>query len=188
MTEYVVTNPVTGERIEPLVTADETDGEYTRARITVAPGGEGPPEHVHPSYDETFEVEKGTLVVHADGERRVLGEGESTTVERGTPHFFRNPHEDREVVVVGEARPAGRTAEIIMTLCGLAHEGKLDEDGGPSLLQAAVMGDEFSDDTRFTSPPPAVQDVFHAVVAPVGRAFGYTATYDRFLEDDYWRD
>jgi mannose-6-phosphate isomerase-like protein (cupin superfamily) len=183
-----VTNPVTGERIEPLVTAEDTDGEYSRARITVASGGEGPPEHVHPSYDETFEVEEGTLVVHADGDRRVLNEGDSTTVGRGTPHMFRNPHEDRETVVVGEARPAGRTAEIIMTLCGLAHEGELGEDGDPSLLQAAVMGEEFSDDTRFTSPPRPVQDAFHTLIAPVGRALGYRATYDRFLDEEYWRD
>jgi hypothetical protein len=50
------------------------------------------------------------------------------------------------------------------------------------------MGDEFSDDTRFSSPPRPVQDAFHAVVAPVGRALGYRATYERFLDDEYWRD
>lgn len=68
-----------------------------------------PPPHLHPGQDEHFEVLEGRLHVLVDGDRRVLGAGETIDVPRGTPHQMWSP--DGEVRARWETAPAGRTGE-----------------------------------------------------------------------------
>jgi hypothetical protein len=41
----------------------------------------------------------------------------------------------------------------------------------------ALIGREFSDTVQFRSPPPAMQKVLFAAIAPLAHALGYRATY-----------
>jgi hypothetical protein len=45
----------------------------------------------------------------------------------------------------------------------------------PGPLQVAVIASEFRDEFRTTSPPPALQIVVLAVLAPIGRLLGRRA-------------
>lgn len=45
--------------------------------------------------------------------------------------------------------------------------GHVDGKGMPNLLQMSLIGREFSDPVQFNSPPPAVQKVVFATLAPL---------------------
>lgn len=184
-TSPLISNPVTGEWAVALDEPEGVAGEYERGLGIFDARNAGPQEHVHPNHSERFEVVEGSFVFVVDGERHELHAGDEITVDPGTPHTFRNETDD-VAVSLGELRPPGDVNEVIATLAGLAHEGKLSAAGRPPVLQAAVMGAELADNTVFTSPPPAIQRWFSAVVAPIARRAGYQATYPKYLEDSFW--
>jgi mannose-6-phosphate isomerase-like protein (cupin superfamily) len=181
----VFTNPVSGERIEVLDV--DTDGQQTRlqGRLTVEPGGIGPPRHVHPRQEETFAVEEGRLTVHRDDDTLELGPGEALTVPAGRAHGFGN-RTDEPVVFTGVIRPGRQLIHALSTLSGLAQEGKLRDDGTPRFLQAMVFAQAMRDSLYLADPPRPVQEALWTIFAPIGRALGYQATYDRYLRPDFW--
>ncbi len=56
-----IENPLSGERVTFLVTAQETDGEYVRIRNETSAGAQGVVMHYHLAYTEAFEVLQGSL-------------------------------------------------------------------------------------------------------------------------------
>ena len=68
------------------------------------------------------------------------------------------------------------------TLFGLGRDGKTDEEGSPRLLQGAVRLEEYEDAYRLARPPLPVQKAMLAVLAPIGKLFGYRARYARYGE------
>jgi len=183
----LLSNPQLGEYGIALVTAEETEGASLRALAITPPGAQGPPEHVHPNYAERFEIIEGSFVVEVDGTPQLLESGDHATVEAGRRHTFRNESDDYASVVV-EARPAGRLTDVVQSMFGLAHEGKLTADGNPPFWQVMVMADELRDDTVFTSPPPVVQRLLSAVCAPIGRRLGYRAAYPAYNDPAFWTE
>lgn len=180
-------NPVAGEWTTGLVSPAETDGASVTGLGVFAPGNEGPPEHYHVGYDESFTVLRGEFVVDIDGETHHLSPGDEITVPPETPHGFAVGGNDLAATLT-TTRPAARTLDVVRTLYGLAHEGALDADGQPGLLQAMALAAATSDDTVFTSPPPAVAKPLAGLVAPLANQLGYAATYDRFERPQFWRD
>src|SRR2546421_619713 len=61
-------------------TTADTAGELFEATNWVGPGMGGPPVHVHPTAEESYEVIEGALDVFVDGEWRTLRAGETATV------------------------------------------------------------------------------------------------------------
>lgn len=181
----VISNPVTEEYFRVLVRPKEVDGEYGRILEFFPPGNAGPPEHYHPTYEERFEVLEGEYVFIVDGEKRTLTAGDELTVLPNTPHTYRD--ESSELATnIGEARPPAQIEEVITKMFGLAHEGKVGDDGEPTFLHLMTMVPELSDDTVFTSPPPLVQKVLATILAPVARMAGHQATYPKYLDDSFW--
>ncbi len=74
-----------------------------------ASGGSMPPEHLHPSQAERFEVLEGAVRAIVAGDERVYGAGESFEVPAGTPHQMAG---DGPARMRWEVRPALRTAEF----------------------------------------------------------------------------
>lgn len=181
----IISNPVTEEYFCVLVRPEEVDGEYGQVLEFFPPGNAGPPEHYHPTYEERFEVLEGEYVFVVDGERRTLTAGEEITVPPGTPHTYRN-ESDELATNLGEARPPAQIEEVVTTMFGLAHEGKVGEDGEPTFLHLMTMVPELSDDTVFTSPPLLVQKALATVFAPLARLAGHQATRPKYLEDSFW--
>jgi quercetin dioxygenase-like cupin family protein len=74
-----------------------------------------PPEHLHPSQAERFEVLEGSMLTKIGGEERVYEAGEVFEVPAGTPHQMaaQGPTRTR-----WEVRPALRTAEFFERLYG----------------------------------------------------------------------
>ena len=85
-----IENPLTGERVTFLATAEETGGEYVRIRNETSAGAPGVVMHYHLAYTEAFEVLKGSLDVCVGGKQNhlVLAEGDSVFVPLSTAHRF----------------------------------------------------------------------------------------------------
>ena len=95
-----------------------------------------PPEHLHPSQRERFEVLEGAMRTIVDGEQRTYEAGESFEVPVGTPHQMaaEGPTRTR-----WEVRPALRTAEFFERLYGTGPESA--QEMGESFF--AQFEDEF---------------------------------------------
>jgi quercetin dioxygenase-like cupin family protein len=159
--------------------ARDTDGKYVRLEVVAEPGAIGPPEHVHAHQEEYFHVLEGTLTGSVDRDPFRLEPGDELTVWPGTPHEWGNGGED-ELRMRIEVRPARRFEEVLEVFYGLARDGKTDDQGVPNPLQLAVIGREYWEDNHVTSPPPVLQKLLFAVLAPVGRALGYRPHYPAY--------
>ena len=178
---FAVTNPVTG------VSVSEADAEGWDVEIRLGPGARGPAEHVHRTIEERFEVGEGEVTFRVDGRERVLGPGTEVRVSPGTAHAFGNDT-GTEAVLLGRTVPeSDELGRVVATLFGLAREGKTDDRGRPGFLQGAVIAEKALDETYFADVPYGVQRAVGRVFGPVGRALGYRATYDRYLEESFWR-
>jgi len=179
-----VSNPVTGVSLHEIPGEDE-DGT---AEIRLAPGAQGPAEHVHRTTEERFTVTKGTITFRIDGRERGLDAGTEVRISPGTPHTFRSEGTDRSAMHVRTVPPNDHLGEVVITLFGLAHEGAVDEQGRPGLLRAMAMAEATLDETYFTGVPYGVQRALGKTVGPLARALGYEAVEERFLDEGFWRE
>ncbi|MCC5908101.1 MAG: cupin domain-containing protein [Balneolaceae bacterium] len=184
--EPLFSNPITGECAGILVFPDDTNGEYMKA-ILISPGGaSGPPQHFHPNYIEEFTIVEGEFIFDYNGKELVLKAGDQLSVQKNEVHTFRptDKYDINTFVVV--VRPPGMLIELVKTLYGLAHEGKLNKKGEPGFLQAMALAKKLSDDTVFTMPPPIIQKIMASVFAPIASWLGYHAIYPEYIEDGFW--
>jgi len=175
----VIENPVTKERgIVRRVPGDA--GSVLIADLYAAPGAAVAGEHVHPHSTECFTVVRGELRMRLAGEERAVEPGTRVVIPPGTPHDWWNAGTETAYVIL-EVDPGQRFEAMIRNLFGLARDGRTDDTGRPSLLQAALLAREFDDVIRFTSPPRAVQRPLFAALAPIARARGLKGSYDKYL-------
>ena len=130
-----------GFRLRLLRTAAESGGQVLEMEATYGGTSWLPPEHLHPSQDERFEVLEGAVRAIVGGTDRRYGPGETFEVPAGTPHQMAAEGPAR---VRWEVRPALRTAEFFERLYG---------DGEDSARAATSVADflaEFSDEIRMT--------------------------------------
>lgn len=170
-----IDNPIAGESLTFVATRE--DGSTTLVcDITTIAGAPGPPEHVHPSSSELFEVQEGAISVTVDGVQRTLQSGQSFTVQAGEPHKFASDSElDGRTRVTFDV--PGRIEDQLVTFSELARAGRLSADGRPSLQQVAVTFSQLTRDTRATVAPWAAQRALFALLAPIGRRRGLKPFY-----------
>lgn len=172
-----IEHPVTGERIEFLETARDTDGEALRMRLLVEPRGFAAAEHVHPRQDERFEILSGRFRYRVGGVEREAGAGEVVEIPRGAPHVWRNAG-DEDLHMIIEFRPALRSEEFFESYFALGQEGKTDPKTGlPNPLRTAVVMREFEEEIYLAKPPLPVQRIVFGVLALLGRLLGYRARH-----------
>lgn len=166
----VIENPVTGQ----TVAFAEHTPELLVTDWTVLPGLPPDPEHLHPLQEEHLHLLEGRI-------RRDLGGGRSDHLEAGsdwvikpgTPHTWANAT-DAPIKLRIEFRPALRTRAFMTRVYGLAAAGKTNRKGVPNPLQVSLLATEYAPEFVITSPPPAVQRVAFAILAPIARRLGYT--------------
>jgi hypothetical protein len=177
----VIRNPVTG------VSVAGTDREGWDVEIRLEPGASGPAEHVHRTIEERFEVCEGTVTFRVDGRERALGPGTELRISPGTAHAFGNDAAEEAVLLARTVPESDELGRIVATLFGLASEGRTDERGRPGFLQGAVIAEAALEETYFADVPYEVQQAVGRLFDPLGRALGYRATYDRYLEESFRR-
>jgi len=178
----VLEDPTTGSRLVFLRTAAETGGEVLEYELTFVPGGFSARDHLHPSQSERHEVLEGSLGLVVDGREQRLAAGDAETVPPATRHrIFATQAEPLRARFL--LRPALDSEVLLETLFGLARDGKVGRGGNPSLLQLAVIFDEFANLGRPPSPPPAVQRAGLRPLAWLGRRKGLRARYPEYSKE-----
>lgn len=167
-----IVNARTGQRMRFVRTARDTNGELLELDCFSPPNGVREPEHIHPQQESSFAVHGGTLVVSINGEEQTAVSGERIVIPPGVPHRFWAVG-DQEAHYFQEFRPALKTEAFFELFFRLSRENKLNEQGLPNLLMLAVMGQHFWNEIQVTSPPPWLQRILYAALAPVGRVAGY---------------
>ena len=149
----------------------DTAGEFIEIEGTMRAHSAGPPIHVHPQQEETYQIMSGTADVFLDGRWHRVRAGESLTVPRGAPHTIKNEH-DEDVTAMNWHRPAARFEEFSRTFHRLATSGRiksLPPKDPSSLIYSAMLFTEY-EDTQIVVKPPAF---FLRLLAFVGRRLGY---------------
>jgi quercetin dioxygenase-like cupin family protein len=171
-----IDNPITGERITFLETAQETGGEYVRIEVTVRPKGFVAAPHVHPKQTERFEVLEGEVTFQAGKETFMAIAGDRVTIPAQTAHRFWNATE-QEARFICRVSPALQFTELLETMFALANDGKTNKKGLPNPFRMAVIAKAYKDVVRLPFPPVWMQDVGLLGGAPMGRLLGYRETY-----------
>jgi mannose-6-phosphate isomerase-like protein (cupin superfamily) len=174
----VLANPCTHQTLVLLQTAADTGGELLEMEsIWEETTAERPATHCHPRQEERFEILEGRVRVAIEGVERDLTAGDSLIIKPNTPHEMWAPA--GRARARWETRPAQASERLYATLWNLAADGQTSAAGVPSLLLAAPILLHHREEFRLASPPWGVQEALFAVLAPVARARGYGARYDR---------
>ena len=139
----IIRNPVSGEQIEFLRTAADTDGELLELNLSVAPDGKVPGIHVHPHQEERFEVLEGKMRFRMGLKTIEAGPGDVVTVPAGKAHKFANAGDEVAVARV-QVTPALEMERLLETAVELAEEGRVMRSGMPKPLDLALFVGEFS--------------------------------------------
>jgi quercetin dioxygenase-like cupin family protein len=164
-------HPAMGERWEITQTTEDTSGEVFESTVSFDPRTLGPPPHLHPSSEESFEVIEGSFDVFKDGQWTTLGPGATATVPASVAHTFRNGADETAKVII-RIRPAGRSEAFFRHMHKLIGEGKvkrLPPKEPRSAIYAVMLFDEYRDFTRPTGP---MNRVFKAL-ALVGKTLRF---------------
>jgi quercetin dioxygenase-like cupin family protein len=156
------------------VTVRKREADVLEVEGSYGPHGKPPPAHHHPAQDEHFEVLAGKLTTKVDGEERVLEQGDTIDISRGTAHQMWNAG-DEPARVRWETRPAGRTEEWFRSIDALYEDGKVEEDGRASPLAFGVLLKEYDDVFRLSVGPGPLTRPLVSVLAILGRMRGYRA-------------
>ena len=152
-----------------MSTAD-TGGEFLEAINVLAPGFMGPPLHVHPQAEESYQVVAGTLDVCVGGEWRQLKPGESATVPAGTAHTLRNISA-AEVRLLNVHKPALAFERFFRRFHAVVCSGqlKLPPKDLRSLVLVSMLFLDHQREIMSVKPPHYVM----RVLAFLGRLIGY---------------
>ncbi len=176
----LIENPLTGERITFLKTTLETNGELLRFEYLIPPGF-SIPEHVHPRQEERHEIVSGTLRGRVAGHERVYVEGQTVIGPAGVPHAWRNPSDDKGLIIASELRPALRFEPLIETVFAIAGDLRTSKIAVPRhLLRISMLLDASRDDfypTQIPMPAWKAALALNAAFARVGRLLGYDDGY-----------
>jgi|SRR5581483_4067675 len=129
------------ERLVVETSAADSGGELLALKATYGPGGSPPPEHYHPSQEETFTGVTGTVTARIDGVERAISPGEIVTIPAGTRHAFWNPATE-PATLAWEVRPALRTEQMFEEL----------SNAGSTAKQALVVA-RYKEEFRLSSAP-----------------------------------
>jgi quercetin dioxygenase-like cupin family protein len=171
-------SPVSGERIEFVRTAADTDGELLELELTLAADGRVPGAHVHPEQEERFHVLEGTMKFRLGLRTIVAHAGDSVVVPAGRVHKFVNGGDGPARVRV-EVAPALDMEELLTTTAELAREGKVLSSGMPKPLHLALFVSRFRREVRAPFPPAPVVRAVMAPLAAMARRRGHDARYAR---------
>ena len=171
-TGQIIHNPVSGERIEFLRTAADTDGELLEFELDLAADGSVPGAHVHPEQEERFHVLAGTMKFRLGMRTIVAQAGETVVVPAGRVHRFANGGDGPARARV-EVVPALDMEDLLTTAAQLAGEGKVWRSGMPKPLHLALFVRRFRREVRAPFPPAWMVQALLAPVAALARRRGH---------------
>lgn len=161
------------EMVKQTVVKQENGIVYCAS--VIEPFAPGPPAHIHPDFDEVFEIANGELSMWVNGTVQKIRPGESLTIPKGTPH-----------------KPFNETADTIFTKGTVAFPeqfafylkqvyGVMDRDPGfgksaGTMFQMALFN-HAGFGSYLTGPPVMMQRLLSFLLTPAARLMGYKSYY-----------
>lgn len=172
-TNDFIENPVIGDKMQFLTTAEDSRGEALKFKVWFKTGAQGPPEHMHPVQTEVFEVISGTAEFTLNGKLKNLTAGQTIAVPPNAPHKFRNAG-DSELVMAVELKPALKSEFFLETFYSLAKKGQTDKNSVPkNFLHWMTILNEYYGEQFIVGPPVGLQKMMAKVVGGFGKLMGY---------------
>ncbi len=179
-----IENPLGGERVTFLATAEQTGGEYVRIRNETSAGARGVVMHYHLTYTEVFEVLEGTLDVCVGTKENhlVLRKGESVFVPLDTAHRFWNSSTEPVVFEV-EIRPARNFEKALRAQFGLVEDGKTNDRAIPRNMLELALIYELSE-SYIAGMPLFLQKGIFGALAGIARMLGYDPEFSEYTKPE----
>lgn len=169
----VIEIPRTGERFVFLKRPRDTNGELFEIEFLVKEFAlVAARPHIHTN-EERVEVIAGAARMRRGREEQSLGPGDALVIPPGVVHSIRREGEEFLHFRL-QFRPPMKVETQFETVIGFHRDGKNFRH--PLLL--AVMAREH--DTYLGGPPIWLQKPLIALLAAVGRLFGYRARYEKY--------
>jgi quercetin dioxygenase-like cupin family protein len=170
MTEQVIDDPVLRQRYIFRRATDANGEEVAQVEFWVEPGG-GVIPHIHPTFEERFEVLEGDEVTFwADGEPHPTKPGGKVVVPAGVKHTYRNTGATEAHVMCDASPPHPDLEGFLTDAAALARAGKFNKYGLPTklsgVLPLSLMAYHYRESTLILRPPVPVQKL---LVYPLGR-------------------
>jgi mannose-6-phosphate isomerase-like protein (cupin superfamily) len=148
----------------------ETNGSFFEAINVLVPGFAGPPQHIHPHAEESYQVLEGTLDVWIDGQWRLVKPGETATVPAGVPHTLKNSHA-QPVRLINVHQPALGFEWFFRRMQVLIATGKLTlpPKNVGSLIRISMLFVEHEKEIKSVKPPHGLM----RFLAFLGSLLGY---------------
>lgn len=172
----VLTNPITGERIEVRAGRADTGDDRVVLDLLLPAGHGGAGEHAHACTSERLEVLEGRLGYALGDEGGLALPGDVLRIPAGTAHEWWNAGAGDAVVRL-VIWPAGRFELLVETRFGLAAQGRTNRAGTPGVLQLAVLARAFGREVVPAGRLARTRRVVLAALAPLGLALGRRAAY-----------
>ena len=137
-----IRNLKTGQRIKFLQTTGRHKGGIFEMVSTFENRSLEPLSHYHPYQEEFIEIVSGEISVRVNEEIEVLGPGHQLYIAKNTNHSMWNSS-DKPATIRWKVVPALETERFLETVTAFANEGKVRDDGKPTLLQKALTTNRF---------------------------------------------
>lgn len=182
-------NAAMGQRARLLTLPADTDGRSFTLEYVNRPfaGQFALPLHFHPTWTESFDILSGEARYRLGRQEHDARPGETVVLPPGVPHLHpwscgATELHVRHTAVADPPDLRGLTASVqaILTIFGLAGQGRVNRRGAPNPLQLAVLARATMPATYPAGLPVGVQRVLITLLAAVGRAAGYCVSYPEF--------
>jgi quercetin dioxygenase-like cupin family protein len=154
MAEQVVEDPVLRQRY-----AFRRVEGILEVEVWVDPGG-GVLPHIHPTFEERFDVLEGEVTFRVGREKVVASAGETAVVPPGTRHTYRNASDAPAHMVCHADPPVEALQGFLEDAAALSRAGKFFAPGIPKpsgVVPAAVMVRRYREHVVLLRPPMFVQ-------------------------------
>jgi len=178
MSEHVVEDPVLRQRYVFRHVAAADGADVLEVELWVEPGG-GVVPHLHPTFEERFEVLEGEIAIVV-GRRRVRASaGDSVFVPPGVRHTYANTGATTAHLRCHARPPTPALQQFLEDAAALGRMGSYTRQALPrsfrGLLQLAVMARHYRNSTVILRPPPWLHGLLIAPLARLGELRGYRA-------------
>jgi quercetin dioxygenase-like cupin family protein len=154
-----------GESLTFFGEADSTASSM-EVEVSMAPGAEGPPPHIHTKQSETFNITAGRLVAKVDGEEHIAEPGQTLVVQAGQAHTFVNGSETEPLVFRATFEPALNFQWALTELARAAIRAGGSWADLP-LPELAYILRQVRDEYRVVGIPFVLQDILFGLLARV---------------------
>lgn len=161
-----------GESIKFFSEADSSAVKVEN-EVTLAPGAEGPPAHIHLNQTETFNVVSGKVIAKLGKEEKVINAGEILVVAPGQSHTFYNGNETEPLVIHAVVEPALHFQWFLTEMAKSAIRAGGSWKEMP-LLEVAHILHQARDEYQLSGMPVILQRVIFGSLSGVARLFGKT--------------